>query len=190
MIVPILIIVFGLILIGVYAIVTVCFSDNRNIAGLTILTYARIPIFFIGAVFGHWAKDGCHISLSKTHKALCLIAAIIAVVFLAYAMEYLPEYMWTCSLFFIPFIVITPVLSIALALFFEKFRKCEKVFAAIGIISLEIYICHVFSFDLLFDRLTVNIGKIYACLLVLVITAVTAYLLYYINKKYLQRLFQ
>ena len=62
--------------------------------------------------------------------------------------RFVPEYaLWIYSLYFIPFIFITPVLCIFLADLFEKISAVDRLLAHVGFISLELYMCHVFCIN-------------------------------------------
>lgn len=187
--VPLIIIGSGLTLILIYALVCILLFDKNNIGGLTILTYARIPIFFIGSIFGHWAKDGCDIVLSKKQKVIGLTMAFMAVLVLYSFIIFIPNGLWICSLYFIPFIVITPVLCIVLALLFDKLKLIDELFAHIGSLSLELYLCHEYLYGRLLGFFIGFFGKCWmACLFVMFLSGVAAGLLFFINKKIIQRI--
>ena len=186
--IPLIIINSGLVLIILYALVCVVFFGNKNIGGLTILTYARIPIFFIGSIFGHWAKDGCDIVLSKNNKIMGLASAFVALIALACFMRFFHSYLWICSLYFIPFIVITPILCIVLSICFDKLKTVDTFFTHIGGLSLELYICHTYSYNL-FNFFTNNYGIVIATILIIMLSIISACALYFINIKVLQKIF-
>lgn len=185
--VPLYLIGGGFILMFLYALVCIVFFDNNNISGLAILTYSRIPIFFLGSIFGSWAKNGCNISFNKKHKVLALLLSFSAFIALMGFIKLFPDDLWVCSLYFIPFIVITPVLCIVLAVIFEKLEGINKIFAYIGTLSLELYMCHTYSYDL-FDYFVGNYGKHIAILFVILLSFLAAFLLHLINKKWLQKI--
>lgn len=186
--VPLIAIGFGLLLMISYALLCVCVYDNEEVGGLTILAYARIPIFFIGAIFGHWAKDGCSIVLRRSHKIIALVATIASFVALYLCEQFFLEYMRPCSLYYYPFIIITPVLCIVLALCFEKLERAAKAFTFIGSLSLELYMCHTYVYILL-GHLYVHFCKPISWMIVFIISGILAYCFHLVNKKVLQRLF-
>ncbi len=176
----------GFSLMLIYALTCIFFYDSKNYGGFIILTYARIPIFFIGAIFGHWAKDGCNIKLTKRLKVIGLSAAIIASVALVFFQTFLFYALQTCSLAYLPYIIITPVLCILLAKFFDKYKTVDKIFTVFGLMSLELYLCHIFIYKLFFDFIDF-LDKDSSNTLTMLISFFAAYLLYIVNKKVLSR---
>ena len=176
----------GFSLMLIYALICILFYDNKNHGGFIILTYARIPIFFIGAIFGHWAKDGCKIVLDKRLKIIGLSAAIIATFFLVLFQTYFYYALQTCSLAYLPYIIITPVLCILLAVFFEKYKTIDKIFTVMGLMSLELYLCHIFIYKLFFEFIDF-LDKDSSNILTMLISFFAAYALYIVNKKVLTR---
>ena len=176
----------GFSLMLIYALTCILCYDNKNYGGFIILTYARIPIFFIGAIFGHWAKDGCNIELTKKLKIIGLSAAIIASMVLVFFQTFLFYALQTCSLAYLPYIIITPVLCILLAMFFEKYETIDKIFTIFGLMSLELYLCHIFIYKLFFDFIDF-LDKDSSNTLTMLISFFAAYALYLVNKKILTR---
>ena len=176
----------GFSLMLIYALTCIFFYDSKNYGGFIILTYARIPIFFIGAIFGHWAKDGCNIKLTKRLKVIGLSAAIIASVALVFFQTFLFYALQTCSLAYLPYIIITPVLSMLLAIFFDKYKTIDKIFTVFGLMSLELYLCHIFIYKLFFDFIDF-LDKDSSNILTMLISFFAAYALYLVNKKILTR---
>ena len=176
----------GFSLMLIYALTCIFFYDSKNYGGFIILTYARIPIFFIGAIFGHWAKDGCNIKLTKRLKVIGLSAAIIASVALVFFQTFLFYALQTCSLAYLPYIIITPVLCILLAKFFDKYKTVDKIFTVFGLMSLELYLCHIFIYKLFFDFIDF-LDKDSSNILTMLISFFAAYALYIVNKKVLTR---
>ena len=176
----------GLSLILIYALTCIFFYNNKNFGGFIILTYARIPIFFIGAIFGHWAKDSCNIELNKKTKIVGFSAAITAGAALVFFMNFLPSSLQTCSLSYLPYIIITPVLCIVLAIFFDKWKVLDKVFTIMGLMSLELYLCHIYTYKLFFNFID-YLDKDASNILIMLISFFAAYVLYFINKKFLTR---
>ena len=176
----------GFSLMLIYALTCIFFYDSKNYGGFIILTYARIPIFFIGAIFGHWAKDGCNIKLTKRLKVIGLSAAIIASVALVFFQTFLFYALQTCSLAYLPYIIITPVLCMLLAIFFDKYKTVDKIFTVFGLMSLELYLCHIFIYKLFFDFIDF-LDKDSSNILTMLISFFAAYALYFVNKKVLTR---
>ena len=181
-------IVIGLILTLLYAVVMIFVWDNRNEGGILILTVSRIPIFFIGSLFGHWAKDGCSIQLTHRAKLLSLFALALGVAVLLYSTVFLSDYLWTCSLYFLPFILITPPLCVLLALMFDRLPGVvNRLFVGLGNISLELFMAHVYLYGLLVKKLEPIYGAGSTAAIVVVLSFIFALILYYINKSFLQK---
>ena len=176
----------GLTLILIYALICVFAYNNKNFGGFTILTIARLPIFFIGAVFGHWTKDGCNFEFNKKRKILVWTATAVAFGALIFFMNFMPSSLQTCSLSYLPYMIITPVLSIALAYFFEKCDTISKIFTVMGLMSLELYLCHIYLYKLFYVFID-YLDKNSACVMILLISLFTSYPLYFVNKRFLTK---
>lgn len=176
----------GLSLILIYALVCIYCYNKKNFGGFIILTYARLPIFFIGAFFGHWAKDGCNIILNKKRKILGLAIALASLLALTFFMHFLPSSLQSCSLAYLPYITITPVLCAVLAKLFENWKVIDKIFTIVGLMSLELYLCHVCIYKLFFVFLD-YLDKDSSNILIMLISFFAAYALYLVNKKYLTK---
>lgn len=185
--VPVLFVCIGLVIIYVYAYIAVHFYGNRIIGGLTIFSYARIPIFFIGSIFGYLANEEYNFTLRNKDKALCLICFLIAILCLGVSLKFAKEYLCTCSLYFLPFIVITPILCVLLAVFFEKFRSLDKLLAWIGTLSLELFMCHVYLVKSFYDYVG-YFGMPLAIILLFLLSVLLAVILNRVNNWCMQSL--
>lgn len=186
--VPASFICLGLVFLFIYAYIAVHFYDNRIVGGLTIFSFARIPIFFIGSIFGYLAKDECNFTLRNTDKALCFICFFLAIIFLGFSLKFAQEYLCTCSLYFLPFIVITPVLCVFLAVCFEKIKYLDKLLAWIGTLSLELFMCHVYLFKSFYDYVG-YFGMPLAFLLLFLLSVLLAVILNRLNDWCMRRFF-
>ena len=144
------------------------------------------PKFFIGAIFGQWAKDGCDIELTNKLKKVGLSSAIIAFIILICFTNFLHSKLQTCSLAYIPYIVITPVLCMLLAMLFEKCKTIDKIFTIMGLMSLELYLCHIFTYKLFYEFIDF-LDKDSSNILTMLTSFFAAYILYIVNKKLLTR---
>ena len=188
-IVPLLCIGGGIFLMIFYAILCIFLYDKENIGENAIFAYARIPIFFLGSIFGWFAKNDVKISLKNSQKVVALLVALLCVIaLLGFIKTYPSTILSVCSLYFIPFIIITPILCIVLAIVFNKFIYMDKIFAYIGSLSLELYLCHAYIFKHL-DYFVVNYGQFIAIISVILLSCISAWMLHYINKMCLQRYF-
>lgn len=189
-IVPIVAIGIGLTVILLYAIVMLFVFDNRNVGGLLILTISRIPIFFIGSIFGRWAKNNSMINVSPKNVMIAFLLSFVAVFSLYYSRMHFTPYLSTCSLNFLPFIIITPVFCTFFAVVFEKIPNIlAKCFSYIGQISLELFITHVYFYQTFFNMLSYKYGSTSSFIILTCASFMSAIILYYVNKLYLQKLF-
>lgn len=176
----------GLIATAIYGFIMVHFYNNINVGNMLILSISRIPIFFIGTIFGYWAKYKTEHILSNNKCALIVSIFWISVLALIYFNANLPEYCGTCSLFFLPFIFITPILCVFLSIFFEKVQESIKsVFTFIGTMSLELYIVHEFLYIQEIYALAGKFSDNIVILLGVPISFVFAIILHQINKRIL-----
>jgi len=126
-IVPLLCIVGGFIIMVSYALFCIFFYNTENIGGDAIYAYARIPIFFLGSIFGWLAKNDKTITLKATHKIFVLVIALLLLIASLGVIKIYPSnILRVCSLFFIPFIIITPILCIVLAVFFNSLKSADN----------------------------------------------------------------
>lgn len=188
-IVPLLCIGGGFVIMVSYALFCIFFHDIENVGGEAVYAYARIPIFFLGSIFGWLAKNDGKITLNNTQKIFALVTVLLLfIASVGVAKIYPSNILRVCSLFFIPFIIVTPVLCIILAVLFNKINIMDKIFAYIGSLSLELYMCHVYIFKQ-FHYFVDNYGQNTAICLVVILSCISAWILHVINKKCLQRLF-
>lgn len=179
----------GLILSLFYAFVMIMFFDNKVKGGLIILTIARIPIFFIGSIAGYLTKESTDFKITNKTTISVLTLFILSILSLEIAMHYFQDYLWTCSLYFLPFIIITPILCILIALVLDKLPSSISIFfSKIGTISLELYIVHEYIYSKMFTNLTAIYGQYSSAIIMIILSFVAAIMLYYINKTLLQRI--
>lgn len=188
-IVPLLCVGGGILLMGSYALFCFFFFDKQNVGGNAIFAYARIPIFFIGSIFGWMAKNDVKIALTHTHKVVALATVLLLFIALIGIIRLYPSsfVLRVCSLNFIPFIIITPIFCMILAKGFERVDIMDKFFAHIGCLTLELYLCHSYIY-ILYDYFFVNYGKYIAIIFVVLLSYIAAWVLHILNKECLQRI--
>lgn len=180
--VPLFAIILGFILIVAYAIIMVVEFENKNVGGLIILTISRIPVFFIGTIFGYIVKDNIYIAPLNKIKVIAIVLFALAVLSLFIFINNFEDYLWTCSLYWLPYIVITPILCIMIALLFDKMPNIiNKVFSNIGIISFELYMMHIYVFEHIENNLSNSFGTHISMPAILIISFVLAFILYRVN---------
>ena len=186
-IVPLLCIGCGLFIMVSYAIFCIYFYDKENVGGDAIFAYARIPIFFLGSIFGWLAKNNVKITLNNLQKIFALLVALFSLIaLLMFIKTYPSSILKVCSLYFVPFIFITPIFCIFLAIVFNKAYIMDKLFAFVGSLSLELYLCHAYIFKHL-NYFVANYGQLIAIIFVVLLSCISAWILNFVNKKYLQR---
>lgn len=117
-----------------------------------ILTVTRIPIFYIGMWFG---KECTKEELPKRFISVCMMLMIFGILILIFANLFLQERLWGIGMYWYPFILITPGVGVLLSLLFKGMEKMKgisligKGFSALGKISFEIYLTHIFVFHVL-----------------------------------------
>ncbi|MDL2243392.1 acyltransferase [Bacteroidales bacterium OttesenSCG-928-J19] len=182
-------IIAALALIMIYALIAVYVFDNRNFGGLLILTISRIPVFIIGTIFGYATKNNINFTLSPIKIVLILFSVVIAALSLPIFFIFFKDYLWTCSLYFLPFIILTPALCVIICIIISKKKFLSSMLVPFGTISLELYLFHEYFFEKLFGYLSTSFNQIIASLLLVGLSIVCACILYFINNKYLTRWF-
>lgn len=119
--------------------------------GLIIM--ARLPIYAIGMYFAKLEKYE-HKKATKKNFAIAFIAVVIGVAMLFFFSQVFSDNFVPWGLSWYPFILIAPNLCMIISLLMEcssKFKVTEyikKMLAMIGDLSFEIYLTHIFLFEL------------------------------------------
>lgn len=117
-----------------------------------IIVAARLPIFFIGILFGKMGKEGSLIS--KWNLLVLDALVLVGIVMLRYFSKHYPNYLWSCGLDWYPFILIVPGFCISVSYLLELMKDnvgkkfLVKIISTIGKYSFEIYLLHMFIFEL------------------------------------------
>ena len=177
-------IVGGFLLALFYLVIMAFCFDNENYGELLSRSISRVPIFFIGALVGHYAKDSKEFVMTNKGKVVNLILFMLSMA----AVFYLQN-IWSHALRYLPFMFITPTLCMILAWLFDKLpHTVSSIFTKIGSISLELYMCHVaVYYDMgLRYAITNSWGAYVGIPMVFALSFLAAIILYYINKHVLQ----
>lgn len=112
----------------------------------------RIPIFVIGMYFAKLSKNDEKKLTGKLAVALVGIMLIGFMLLKFFFVKY-PDYLGTHGLYWYPFILITPGLCILISVLVEITWKIKlakrffKILEKVGEYSFEIYLIHIFCFD-------------------------------------------
>lgn len=147
---------------------------------LLILFLARIPIFFIGVLFGKLSLDK---ELDTSKIKIVLYAMMIVGFVILYTVQnnfYFNRLLWKGLLWY-PLILITPGLCLLIASLFEKYKAkiIQRALVFLGAISFELYLVHSITFNYLdyyCDKFNLNIWIITS--LVLLFSICIAYALH------------
>lgn len=119
------------------------------------ITVTRLPIYFIGMVFAKYENT----PVTKRFVAYLLLSCSIGAIILLLSFLYFPALLWSYGLFWYPFIFIAPCLCIVISLVIEYiegrnslyfiFKPFLNVISAMGSASFEIFLFHIFAFELI-----------------------------------------
>ena len=132
-------------------VLSVCFWDSYTF----IITMSRLPLFFIGMYIGKLAWNDVYIS--KLSLLWLWIFMELGVRLFLYWSGVHAEMMWLRGYYWYPFILITPGLCMLISCLMELIKKIfgkvgeyvEKVLAIPGKFSFELFLLHVWFFDIL-----------------------------------------
>ena len=174
--------IYSTILITILAITISLLIANTRWSYLLIFTI-RIPIFFIGILIGYLITQNKKINLAGIITLLLLF--VIGITSLYYILTECPnEINWQYGLWWIPFILITFPLIMALSSLFS-FIKCYNflVLTFVGKYSLVIYLLHERILNILFNT---NITD--SMLILNAITLITVIVVGYIYQNQIERI--
>lgn len=118
-----------------------------------VIIVSRIPIFYLGMLFGKNCEEGKQFTLK--HILISLALVILGSALMLFFYYKYKSYLWGYGLYWYPFILIVPgfcMLTSCLMEFIKKWRigKCIiSLLSLIGKNSFEIYLIHVPIFELL-----------------------------------------
>lgn len=129
-------------------VVSTLFLKSGADTWLTILFLTRIPIFFIGVLFGKLSTDK-DLDTSKIKIGLYILTVIGFISLYIFINHHLfARYLWK-GLFWYPFIFIVPGFCLFLSEMFDKYiteKKVRNFFLFFGKISYELYLMHAMLF--------------------------------------------
>ena len=144
--------------VGMVFLFTICFWDVSTL----IIIMSRMPIFLIGMYVGKLAMEDN--SISKWGIVGAIVLSIVGFGMLSYFQKAYPDYLWSRAYYWYPFILIVPGVCIAISLLMECLKKILgkigeftiSIFEIPGKFSFEIYLLHIWFFDILSKNLIVN----------------------------------
>ncbi len=163
-------------------VVLVC---HVNIDLILLFTF-RIPIFFIGILFGKLSLD--QTGDFKKLKVILYILMLIGFVLLYFFINVnlFHPYLWK-GLYWLPFIIIVPGLVLSLSFLFDKYIKSQlinKLLNFLGAISLELYLVQIVFFNYIeyySQRFDLNI--LMAAFIIFILSVLSAMFLHKITYK-------
>lgn len=122
-----------------------------------IIFMTRLPIFFVGILFGKRCFDGKAFSVRSI--IVYILVAAVSLFALDACLDYFrstnPGYLWYYGLYWYPFLLITPGLCIGISLVMVLLERWKvgrwlvQVLAKIGDYSYEVCLMHILVFDVL-----------------------------------------
>lgn len=112
-----------------------------------IITITRLPIYYIGMLFGYLCQKDIKVRLS--HCFIFGLAFVTGIICLMLSCKYYFSFLWSHGLYWYPFILITPPLCMLISYLMsilEKNKITQKFVAllsCIGDYSFEIYLLHI-----------------------------------------------
>ena len=172
-IVPICYILIGFVFTVLYGIVSVSYFNNSS--GPLPLSLSRIPIFIIGSLFGFVTKEQIDSKSSIRLISLFVFLMPLAIIVLFISFKFFSAYLWSCSLYWIPFIFITPSLCVFLSSLLDRTPRIVNIILSwVGNHSLELYIVHQYLKDQFLEWLESYLDRNIIGLLVLLVSFLLA----------------
>lgn len=135
-------------IVSLTVILSISFWDSSELS----VGFTRISIFYIGMLFGKYSiNDGI---ISKKVSFILALGLFVGITVLIYFRRNFPVYLWSKGLHWYPYIFITPGLCFGLSALFVLAEKATfgrwllRVIQFIGNYSFEIYLIHIFFFEI------------------------------------------
>lgn len=118
-----------------------------------VILVTRLPIFFLGLCYGKYAKDGGKPAFSGSRAVAKLIFLALGVACIYLFRRFFSEKLWSCGLYWYPFILITPGLCMLLSLLGMALDKSKagrllvRLLSFLGKHSFELYLSHIVVFE-------------------------------------------
>ena len=127
-------------------ILSIPFFENDSL----IVIMSRLPIFYIGMIFGKICKQ--RKTIHAKHLILLSISAVLGLLIRDLAYVHLKGCLWSYGLHWYPFILIVPAFCIWISILCEKIKnsfvyKLSRPLNFLGKHTFEIYLCHILLFN-------------------------------------------
>jgi len=115
-----------------------------------IISFTRLPIFVIGMIFAKYSD----VQLDKKYYILSSFFCIVGIIILRIFYIYKPNHLWGFGFYWYPFILITPFICTIISLIAMCLEKTPilnylvTLTKKIGTLSFELYLVHIFVFDI------------------------------------------
>lgn len=134
---------------------TICFWESNTY----IITISRIPIFFVGMQVGKMICENK--VLSRKEMISLMIGTVVGTFLLCYCVLKKPDFLQRNACYWYPFILITPGLCLMISVMMELQKKyfgtfIEEKLSIPGKYSFEIYLIHIWFYEILEKRLIAN----------------------------------
>lgn len=174
----------GIVLTSIYAYTYLVLYPNEK-GGLIFFT-SRIPLFCIGIYFGKLSVSSTTISKRFVTNIIWLSALFIVILLL------LTKYVdyWILrngGLFYYPFIFIVPGACLMISYVLKRVPLISRFLSFFGEISFELYLVHeglISCTKAIMSNLEISV--FYVTILIIVVSVIFAYLIYFINKSKLK----
>ena len=149
---------------------------------------SRIPVFFLGFVYGELSSNKKSIKLIDIVIHLLCLSIGLFVLYFNY--HHFSSLMWSHGLYWYPFILIAPGMSFILSLFFDVFssnlliKNLSIVLNKLGQITMEFYLFHELLIKMLDSTIRVphDINRIFRNIIIFTITLLIAFVYHYTIK--------
>lgn len=137
----------NIILIAFLLLISIAFWNDRRM----IISITRLPVYTLGMLFSKYNQK----ILTKSLFFLETVGFALGSILLYIAFEYAYKYMWSCGLYWYPFILMTPfichIISLVSSLLVKNKigSKFIHLVSYVGNYSFEIYLVHIFMFECL-----------------------------------------
>lgn len=135
-----------------------------------IIIVTRLPIFILGMMAAKNSEKKISCKMIISLALMFVLGSSLLLIFYKFFFDFL----WSYGLWWYPFILITPFLCLAMSFLFKLMEKStfgnkiNRLFSSIGDCSFEIFLVHIFLFEIATDYGVASTGKWLIVLLLVV----------------------